>query len=136
MLDLFLGRFSFPVTWMLQHRVLFVLFCSLKTTHQLKSSSILRIQEVCVHVCACMCVRQCVTSRELLSADLLNALFPLSEKQASFARQRRGKTRQMAVQYSRATCGYNKSAEVLNKGLSHRTAGFHAPGITCQMEKY
>lgn len=100
MLELLIGSFSFPVTWMLQHRVLLVLFCPLKTTHQLKSSSILRIQEVCVHVCACMCVRQCVTSRELLSADLLNALFPLSrsKKQASFAIQRRGKTRQMAVQ--------------------------------------
>lgn len=84
----------------------------------------LRIQEVCVCVYACMCVRQCVTSRKLLSADLHNALFPLSrsEKQASFARQRRGNTRQMAVQRSRATCGYNKRAEVLNKGLSHHTA--------------
>ena len=30
--------------------------------------------------CECVCVRQCVTSRKLLSADLHNALFPLSAR--------------------------------------------------------
>lgn len=57
--------------------------------HQLRSDYIGRIQEVCIHMCVCVCVRQCVTSRKPLSADLHNALFPLSrsEKQASFARQ-------------------------------------------------
>lgn len=64
----------------------------------------------CLRMCVYVCLRQCVTSRKLLSADLHCALFPLSwrEKQASFARQReRGKTRQMAIPHSAATCGYN-----------------------------
>lgn len=100
---------------------------TLETNRQMRRQRDLQIQEVCLNACMCVCacVRQCVTSRKLLSADLHSALFPLSrsEKQASFARKRRGKTRQMAVQYSRATCGSSeKRAEVPNKGLSHHTA--------------
>lgn len=133
--------FSFLVTWHVRaheqpccsHFSLVLLHTGLEKTHQLRSSSICGFRKF---VCVCVCIRQCVTSRKLLSADLHNALFPLSrsEKQASFARRRRGKTRQKAVQYRRATCGYNKRAQVLNKQSSH--CCYHVPAIICQTEKY
>lgn len=104
------------------------LWSGLKTTHQFRAATLEDSGSLsaCAYVCAsvCVCVRQCVTSRKLLSADLHYALFPLGEKQASFVSQGEGKVRQTAVQYDKekVTCGYNKSAEVLNKELCHHTA--------------
>lgn len=106
--------------------LVWLLFCRVavwrKTTHRFRKSSTCGFRKF-----VRLCVRQCVTSRKLLSADLHNALFPLSrsEKQPFCKTEEKPvkkDARQRPAKYSRATCGYNKSAEVLNKGLSHQTS--------------
>lgn len=135
MLALLFMSFSFLVTWHVRVHYINLTTVLLHTCLGEKRTSWEAAKFEDSGSCMCVrefvCVRQCVTSRKLLSADLHIALFPLSrcEKQASFARQRRGKSRQMVIQYRNATCGYSERAEVLNKQSSQC---YHVPAITCQ----